>query len=132
MDLKKFNETVEILENKLARYADEEGNILILPISGLICKCEHLKVDESNKVQMEFNKEIPKELELNKVTVTTQVFKNTITGNKRDRNTIVDQEVEVYELWRVTNGLGMKLVFNNQEEAVNYCNDINNKYIGLV
>ena len=132
MDLKKFNDTIETLENKLARYEDEEGNILILPVSGLICKCEHLKVDESNKVQMEFNKEIPKGLELNKVTVTTQVFKNTITGNKRDRNTIVDQEVEVYELWRVTNGLGMKLVFNNQEEAVNYCNDINNKYIELV
>ena len=132
MDLKKFNETVETLENKLARYEDEEGNILILPVSGLICKCEHLKVDESNKVQMEFNKEIPKGLELNKVTVTTQVFKNTITGNKRDRNTIVDQEVEVYELWRVTNGLGMKLVFNNQEEAVNYCNDINNKYIEMI
>lgn len=132
MDLKKFNETVKTLENKLARYADKEGNILILPISGLICKCEHLKIDESNKVQMEFNKEIPKGLELNKVTVTTQVFKNTITGNKRDRNTIVDQEVEVYELWRVTNGLGMKLVFNNQEEAVNYCNDINNKYIEMI
>lgn len=132
MDLKKFNETVETLENKLARYADEEGNILILPVSGLICKCEHLKVDESNKVQMEFNKEIPKGLELNKVTVTTQVFKNTITGNKRDKNTIIDQEVEVYELWRVTNGLGMKLVFNNQEEAVNYCNDINNKYIEMI
>lgn len=132
MDLKKFNETVETLENKLARYADEEGNILILPISGLICKCEHLKIDESNKVQMEFNKEIPKGLELNKVTVNTQVFKNTITGNKRDRNTIVDQEVEVYELWRVTNALGMKLVFNDQEEAVNYCNDINNKYIEMI
>ena len=132
MDLKKFNETVETLENKLARYADEEGNILILPISGLICKCEHLRVDENNKVQMEFNKEIPKGLELNKVTVTTQVFKNTITGNKRDRNTIVDQKVEVYELWRVTNALGMKLVFNNQEEAVNYCNDINNKYIEMI
>ena len=132
MDLKKFNDTIETLENKLARYEDEEGNILILPVSGLICKCEHLKVDESNKVQMEFNKEIPKGLELNKVTVTTQVFKNTITGNKRDKNTIVDQEVEVYELWRVTNGLGMKLVFNNQEDAVNYCNDINNKYIGLI
>ena len=132
MDLRKFNETVETLENKLAKYADEEGNILILPVSGLICKCENLKIDESNKIQMEFNKEIPKGLELNKVTVTTQVFKNTITGNKRDRNTIVDQEVEVYELWRVTNGLGMKLVFNNQEEAVNYCNDINNKYIEMI
>ena len=132
MDLKKFNETVETLENKLARYADEEGNILILPISGLICKCEYLRVDENNKVQMEFNKEIPKGLELNKVTVTTQVFKNTITGNKRDRNTIVDQKVEVYELWRVTNALGMKLVFNNQEEAINYCNDINNKYIEMI
>ena len=132
MELRKFNENVKPIENKLARYEDGEGNILILPISGLICKCEYVKVDEANRIQMEFNKEIPKHMKLNKITVTTQVFKNTITGNKRDKNTIVDQEVEVYELWRVTNGLGMKLVFNNQEEAVNYCNDINNKYIGVV
>ena len=65
---------------------------------------------------MEFNKDIPKNLELKKITATTQVFKNTITGNKRDRNTIVDQEVEVYEMWRVTNGLGTKQVFNNKKK----------------
>lgn len=132
MELRKFNENVKPIENKLARYEDSEGNILILPISGLICKCEYVKVDEANRVQMEFNKDIPKDMKLNKITVTTQVFKNTITGNKRDKNTIVDQEVEVYELWRVTNGLGMKEIFDNKEDAVAYCNEINDKYMEII
>lgn len=132
MELRKFNENVKPIENKLARYEDEEGNILILPISGLICKCEYVKVDEANRVQMEFNKDIPKDMKLNKITVTTQVFKNTITGNKRDKNTIVDQDVEVYEMWRVTNGLGMKEVFNNKDEAIAYCNEINDKYLEII
>lgn len=132
MELRKFNENVKPIENKLARYEDEEGNILILPISGLICKCEYVKVDEANRVQMEFNKDIPKDMELNKITVITQVFKNTITGNKRDKNTIVDQDVEVYEMWRVTNGLGMKEVFNNKDEAIAYCNEINDKYLEMI
>lgn len=132
MELRKFNENVKPIENKLARYEDEEGNILILPISGLICKCEYVKVDEANRVQMEFNKDIPKDMKLNKITVTTQVFKNTITGNKRDKNTIVDQDVEVYEMWRVTNALGMKKVFNNKDEAIAYCNEINDKYLEMI
>lgn len=132
MELRKFNENVKPIENKLARYEDEEGNILILPISGLICKCEYVKVDEANRVQMEFNKDIPKDMELNKITVITQVFKNTITGNKRDKNTIVDQDVEVYEMWRVTNALGMKEVFNNKDEAIAYCNEINDKYLEMI
>lgn len=132
MELRKFNENVKPIENKLARYEDEEGNILILAISGLICKCEYVKVDEANRVQMEFNKDIPKDMKLNKINVTTQVFKNTITGNKRDKNTIVDQEVEVYELWRVTNALGMKEVFDNKDEAIAYCNEINGKYLEMI
>ena len=132
MELKKFNKNVKPIENKLARYEDTEGIVLILPISGLICKCEYVKVDEANRVQMEFNRDIPKHMKLNKITVTTQVFKNTITGNKRDKDTIVDQEVEVYELWRVTNGLGMKEIFDNKEEAVAYCNEINNKYMEMI
>lgn len=132
MELRKFNENVKPIENKLARYEDEEGNILILPISGLICKCEYVKVDEANRVQMEFNKDISKDMKLNKITVTTQVFKNTITGNKRDKNTIVDQDVEVYEMWRVTNALGMKEVFNNKDEAIAYCNEINDKYLEMI
>lgn len=132
MELKKFNENIQVLENKLAKYEDDEGNILILPVSGLICKCEYLKVDEASRIQMEFNKDIPKNIQLNKITVTTQVFKNTITGNKRDKNTIVDQDVEVYEMWRVTNGLGYKQVFNNKEEALAYCNEINNEYLEMI
>lgn len=132
MELRKFNDNVKMVVDKLAKYEDEEGNLLIFPVSGLICKCEYVKIDEANRVQMEFTKDIPKHMKLNKITVTTQVFKNTITGKDEDKNTIVDQDVEVYEMWRVTNGLGMKEIFDNKDEAVTYCNEINDKYMEMI
>lgn len=132
MDLKKLNKNVEIVNSKFAKYEDSEGNLSIFPISGLICNCQYLRVDESNLNIMKFNQEIDKNMKLKKVKTTTQVTKDTVTGKEEDKNTLVDQEVEVYEMWRVVNGLGMKEVFNDKKEALTYCNDINIKYLGLV
>lgn len=134
MELKKFNENVSIKDkdNKLAEYKDDEGNINIFPINYLICKCEHFKFDKNNKVILEFQKEIPTNIKFNKVKITTQISKSEITGKEEDKYTLVDRTIMVYEAWRVTNGLGFKEVFNNKEEAINYCEEINNKYIKLI
>ncbi len=132
MDLKKLNKNVEVVNSKFAKYEDSEGNLSIFPISGLICNCQYLRVDESNLNVMKFNQEIDKNMKLKKVKAMTQVTKDTITGKEEDKNTLVDKEVEVYEMWRVVNGLGMKEVFNDKKEALIYCNDINIKYLGLI
>lgn len=132
MELRKLNKNVELINKKLAKYKDTDGNLSIFPISGLICSCQYLRVDESNLNVMKFNKEVEKNMKFNKTKITTQVTKDTITGKEEDKNTIIDKEVEVYEMWRVSNGLGMKEVFNNKEEAVAYCEDTNIKYVGLI
>ena len=132
MDLKKLNKNVEIVNSKFAKYEDSEGNLNIFTIAGLICNCQYLRVDESNLNVMKFNQEIDKNMKLKKVKATTQVTKDTITGKEEDKTTLVDKEVEVYEMWRVVNGLGMKEVFNDKKEALTYCNDINIKYLGLI
>lgn len=132
MDLKKLNKNVEIINSKFAQYRDNEGNLSIFPIAGLICNCQYLRADEANINIMKFNKEIDKNMKFKKIKATTQVTKDTITGKEKDKNTLVDKEVELYEMWRVVNGLGMKEVFNNKDEALKYCDDVNIKYLGLI
>lgn len=133
MELEKLNNNiVEIINNSLAKYEDREGNLLILPITGLICKCEYLRVDEAQKINMEFTKQISKKETFSKKKVVTQVTKDTITNNEEDKNIIVDKEIEVYEMWVVTNGLGAKKIFNNKNDAFIYCNDINDKYLQYI
>lgn len=132
MDLRKLNKNVEIINNKLAKYKDSEGNLSIFPIAGLICNCQYLRVDEGNLNTMKFNKEVDKNMKFTKTKATTQVTKDTITGKEEDKNTIVDKEVEVYEMWIVSNGLGMKEAFNSKKEAITYCENINLKYVGLI
>lgn len=132
MDLKKLNDGVLMITDKLVKYEDNDGNISVFPVNGLICRCEYLRVDEENKKMLEFQNEIPKDMKFSKVTITTQVPKNTVTNKEEDKLTIVDKEIEVYEMWRVSNALGMKQIFNSKNEAVNYCNEINDKYMEYV
>lgn len=132
MDLKKLNDNVKTITDKLARYEDSEGNISVFPVGGLICRCEYLRVDDNNKKMLEFQNEIPKNMTFTKIKITTQVTKDTITNKEEDKLTLVDKEVEVYEMWRVSNGLGMKEIFNSKKEATNYCNEINERYMEFV
>lgn len=132
MELKELNSNIEIIKNKYAKYSDKDGNIVIFPISGLICKCEYLRVDEANKNVLEFRKEIPKGMEFKKIEIKTQITKDKITGKEEDKNTIVDQDVEVFEMWKVTNSVGISKIFNNKDEATKYCDKINEKYLEMI
>lgn len=132
MELKELNSNIEIIKNKYAKYSDKNGNIVIFPIAGLICKCEYLRVDETNKNILEFRGEIPKGMKFTKIKTMTQVTKDKITGKEEDKNTIVDQDVEVFEMWKVTNSVGISEIFNNKDEATKYCDKINEKYLEMI
>lgn len=132
MELKELNSNIEIIKNKYAKYSDKDGNIVIFPVAGLICKCEYLRVDEANKNILEFRGEIPKGMEFTKIKTMTQVTKDKITGKKEDEKIIVDQEVEVYQMWKISNGVGVSEIFNSKKEATDYCNENNQKYMELI
>ena len=125
MELTKFYENIKIQDN-LVIYEDEKGNVTVYSPLALICSCGYLEVTEEQRKVMEFNKEIKSTDEFNKIKTVTQVTK------ENDPTTIVDKEIEVYQMWKVMNGAQAFKVFNNKEEALNTVHEINNKYISKV
>ena len=125
MDLEKFYKNIN-LKNNLVLFEDEEGNVRVYSPLALVCSCGYLEVTEEQKNVMVFNKEIKSTDEFNKIKKITQVPK------KDEPTTIVDKEVEVYQMWKVINGAQAFKVFNNKEDALKTVHEINDKYLSEV
>lgn len=119
-NLIKFNENIKIFNNGLVKYEDDEGNLKLLNIGSLMCQVQFLRVTETGKKMMLFNKEISKDMKFNK--------EFAIIPQKDEKNPLKVKEVEmqVELMWKVQNGLGFSTVFNNKEEAINYAESMNN------
>lgn len=129
-DLKKFNENLEIKKD-VSVYEDEKGNLLYIPTLQLVCSCEYTELEEAKIKIAKFNGEIKNESEFNKIKTTKKVDKFTETKKEKDRGTIIDKEVEAYQVWFVRNGLKLAQSYNNKEEALAYAKEINNKILEI-
>lgn len=123
-DLVKFNENLKYINNELVKYEDEKGNLKLLNIGALMCQVQFLRVTETGKKMMLFNKEVSKDMKFNK--------EFAMIPQKDEKNPLKVKEVEtqVELMWKVQNGLGFSTVFNNKEEAIKYAEDINNLVLG--
>ena len=130
-DLIKFNKNITKINKDIAKYEDEKGNVAILNIGSLLCGCEYLELDELAYKKALFEKIIEKDVEYNKIKTTKTVDKSTITHNKKDQGTLVDNEVEVSQVWVVKNGLGLTKSFNSMDKALELVNKLNNKYLEI-
>ena len=90
-----------------------------------------MELDEIMYKKALFEKIIEKGVEYNKIKTTKVVDKSTITHNKKDQGTLVDNEVEVSQVWFVKNGIGLTKAITNKEEALSYVEEINNKYFEM-
>lgn len=129
-DLKKFNKNLEIKKD-VSVYEDEKGNLLYIPTLQLVCSCEYTELEEAKIKIAKFNGEIKDESEFNKIKTTKKVDKFTETKKEKDRGTIIDKEVEAYQVWFVRNGLKLVQSYNNKEEALAYAKEINNKILEI-
>lgn len=126
MDLKKFYENIEIKNNNIVEYKDEEGNINLFPIAGLLCRCEFLKVDNDRLKIMRFQKEVPKDI---KFEIVDEVVPYQDPKNKLH---LLEKTIKVNLMWRVSNNCGIKQIFDNKEDAMKLVEEINSKYINSV
>ena len=97
--------------------------MLSLPVNNLYASCSYLTLTEEEYKQALFNGSVQKN-DYNKTKINKPTPKNVITGKEEDKNTIVDKEVEAYEIWVVANNLGFMSSFNNKKEAVEYVEKI--------
>ena len=130
-DLIKFNENIAKVTKEIAKYEDEKGNYTLIPVAQLLCNIEYMELDEITYKKALFEKIIEKDVEYNKIKTTKVVDKSTITHNKKDQGTLVDNEVEVSQVWVVKNGIGLTKAFANKEKALSYVEEINNKYLEM-
>ena len=130
-DLIKFNENITKISKDIAKYEDTKGNYTLIPIGQLLCNVEYMELDEISYKKALFEKIIDKNVKYNKIKTTKVVDKATITGKKQDQGTLVNNEVEVSQVWVVKNGLGLTKAYNNKEKALSYVEEINNKYLEM-
>lgn len=121
-DLKNFMENLEIRKD-ISKYKDDKGNIMFVPTNNLYVSCSYLTLTEEEYKQALFNGTVTKN-DYNKIKITRPVPKNVVTGKDKDKNTIIDQEVEAYEIWVIANNLGFMSSFKDKQEAIDYVEKI--------
>lgn len=131
-DLEKFYSNIEVINKEIVKYNDEQGNIAIIPLTSLLAGCTYKELNETAYKQAIFNREIPKDLELNEIETVTQVDKSTVTHKDKDKFTIVDVPVKVKQAWIVKNGAGISKAYATKDEALKVVNGINDKYLPYV
>lgn len=106
-------------------YEDDKGNLAEIPTKMLKLKCNYIELEEKDYKTYLFNGIVEKDKEYNKIKVKTQIDKYQETNDKKDMGTIIDKEIEVYQVWLVANEAGAFITFNNKEEAIEYTKEYN-------
>ena len=130
-DLIKFNENITKLSKDIAKYEDTKGNYALIPIGQLLCNVEYMELDEISYKKALFEKIIDKDVEYNKIKTTKVVDKATITGKKQDQGILVDNEVEVSQVWVVKNGIGLTKAYDSKEKAIEYVEGLNEETLKM-
>lgn len=130
-DLILFNDKISKLTKEIVKYEDEKGNLLLIPTGNLMCKVEYLELDEIGMKKALYENIVDKNETYNKIKVNRIVDKSSKTGNRKDAGTLIDSEVEVSQVWVVTNGLGLNKSFKDKEKALNLAMTLNKKYLEM-
>lgn len=131
-DLIKFYFNINFINKDIAKYEDKKGNMMLIPTGQLICSVEYAELTEEELKIGIFEKKVDKNQILEKGKKVTQVDKSTVTKNKKDQGTIIDEEVEINKVWFVKSAVGLTKSFNNKEEALKLANKYNSKILEFV
>ena len=128
-NLTEYMKKINIKNKEIAEYQDlTTGNMYVLPTAQLIVKVEKLELTKE-EMDVAIFKGLIERKEYNKIDINRKVPKNEITKNDKDKYTLIDKKIKAYELWNVTNGLGIKESFITMEEAINMYKEITEKIV---
>ena len=126
-DLEKYYSHIKYINDRLAEYEDEEGNLIPLTPSGLLVAVQYQTLNKQEYEQAVFNQLIPKEFICNEIEIDKIIPKNEVTKNPKDQFTLTTIKQKAQEVWFVSNGLGIRKACNSKDEALKIAKEINNK-----
>lgn len=128
-NIKEFMNNIHNINKDLSEYINEETGVkYIVPTPHLLARIEYTEASEKEKEQLLFKSAIDR-LDYTTKMAKRPVVKSTITHDKKDDTTLVDSEIKVYQIWNVTNGLGVKQSFTTKEDAIKLYDEINTKIL---
>lgn len=128
-DLKTFMDHLTIINKEISEYKNEETGVrYVVPNGYVLARCDYLELTNEEVKKEKFNQNINNEdIKFNYIKSTRPAPKYEQTKREADKYTIIDAEVQVNQVWVVSNGLKFKNTFNNKEEAMKLTEEINNK-----
>lgn len=127
-ELDLFMNNVKIINKDFAIYKDDEKGVVVpLNTIRLLGTLEYLELEKPQYDVAVFQQKIDSKLEYNIIKTSKPVPKNEVTGKDEDKNTIVEKECAVRQVWNVSNVYGAFKSFNNKDEAIKYVQEINDK-----
>lgn len=115
------------LDAKICFYKDEEKGIIYpLTPQHLLARIDYMELDKNELAKSIFEQKIDNK-EYKMYDCTKPVPKYNITKNKEDMYTITDMKIKATHIWNVTNQAGIHETFENKEDAIKLCNEINEK-----
>lgn len=129
-NLTEYMSKVTITNKDISEYVNEEnGTRYIIPTGHLLGKVDYLELTEKELEQAKYKLLVDKHIDYKTTMSTRPVLKSDLTGKEKDKDTIVDSTIKVYQVWNVSNGLNIKQSFDNKEDAVKLYSDIKEKVI---
>ena len=126
--LTEYMEKVSIKNKDISEYVDEEKGIMyIIPTGQLFPNLQYLELTEDELKNQKFEMLVDKNLKYNTIKKVRPVLNKKKKASDPD---IIDKEVDVYQIWNITNGLNIKESFNNKELAIKTYKDIR-KRVGV-
>lgn len=126
-DLEEYYSHITYINDRLAEYEDEEGNLFAVTPSNLLVAVQYQTLNKQEYEQAVFQQLIPKDIICKVIEIDKIVPKNEITHNDKDKFTLTTIKQSVKQVWFVNNGLGIRKAFNNKEEALEVARGINKK-----
>lgn len=129
-NLTEYMKHITITNKDVSEYVNEEnGTRYIVPTGQLLGKLDYLELTEKELEQAKYKLLVDKHINYKTTMSTRPVLKSDITGKDKDKNTIIDSTVKVYQVWNVSNGLNIKQSFDNKEDAIKLYEEIKEKVI---
>lgn len=112
---------------KVCFYKDEEKGIIYpLTPQHLLARIDYMELDKGGLEKAIFEQKIDKK-EYKMYDCTKPTSKYQITKDKKDMYTLTDMNFKGTHIWNVSNQVGIHETFENKEDAIKLCNEINEK-----
>ena len=128
-DIEEYYNNIKYINDRIAFYRDDEGNMIPLRPSDLLVAVQYVTLNKQDYERAVFEQLIPKDIICNEIEIDKIVPKSDITKNPKDQTTLTTIKQKAKEVWIVIGGMGLKKAYNTKEQANEVADRINQKIL---